>query len=171
MKTLPGSKLIAFAALIVVVELGVYAWAQSSPTPTPTPQSKFIVKFGWEGKNSVDVDPINYTPKEIRKYFKDHNIDSQHYKIRHYKNGDLQPSETDDGHSDACSDAAPTTPAASAYAEPSASGTPTAGAKTQTAGAASFSTPKQAQDFLTFLNAAPTPSPTPTPASTKAPKK
>ena len=171
----PGIKLVAFVSLVAVVVFGVYAWAQSNtPTPTPTPQSKFIVKFGREGKNSADVDPINYDPKDLKRYFKTHNIDSDHYKIRHYVNGDIQPPVPDDGNLDACSDTAPASaaaePTASAAAspEPSASGTPTFGAKTQTAGAAAFSSPTEAKDFLNYLNAAPTATPTPTP--TKAPK-
>jgi hypothetical protein len=177
MKTLPGIKIVSFFVLVAVLGIGVYTWAQSgektaTPTPTLTPWKNLIVKFGNEA-NANDIEPINYSPKDIKSRLKKYNIDLDHYKVRHYEDGDLQPAQADDGNLAVCADAAqvlPTpTPSGGTSPEPSPSGTPKAGAKTQTAGAASFSSPQDAKDFIDYLNAAPPP--TQTSKSTKASKK
>lgn len=152
MKTFPGIKIVSFCVLVAIIGVGVYAWAQGSKTTT-TPR-KYIVKFGDE-ENPVDIEPINYSPKEIKNWLKNRKIDLAHYKVRHYINGDIQPFENDDGTLAACSDAAPQTRSADPSPEPSASGTPTAGSKTQTAGAASFASPADAKAFIDYLNSAP----------------
>src|SRR5262249_2422736 len=166
MKTLPGIKIVPFLVLVAVLGVGVYAWAQSSKK-TATP-NMFIVKFGNE-ENPINVEPINYSSAEIKKWLNSHNIDSDHYKVRHYKDGDLVAPEPDDGNLAACSDAAPPARSAGASPAPSPSGTPPFGSKTQMAGAASFSSAADAKAFIDYLNAAPPR--TQTPKATKPSKK
>lgn len=168
MKNLPGVKIVGFFAVVMIVGLGVYAWAQGNEK-APLKHNMFVVKFGWEGKEAGDLDCVNRSPKEIKDYLGN---DPKRYKIRHYLNGEIQTETDEGGVLGDCSEAAPSptptaTPTSAAGAtEASPSGTPK-GAKTQTAGVAAFYTAQQAENFLKFLSTTPTPTPSPQPTKGK----
>ena len=170
MKNLPGIKFVSFLALLGLVGVGVYAWAQGK-TDVRSDHPMFIIKFGWEGKTPDDLDLITYTRKEIKDHIDLHREHPERYKLRSYHFGHADHPERDDGELDKCADAAPKLPSDSSSStassvEPSANGSPK-GAKTQTAGAVSFASAAEAKAFLDYLDKPPTPTPTPTPTTPK----
>ena len=81
MKNLPGIKFVSFLALLGLVGVGVYAWAQGK-TDVRSDHPMFIIKFGWEGKTPDDLDLITYTRKEIKDHIEDLRVQNRwHFKV------------------------------------------------------------------------------------------
>ncbi len=148
MKTLPGFKIAAFFTLVFVVALGVYAGAKD--TKGLTKKHKVIVGFGWSETAPCDADPVDRSVEDITNHLLGLSK-SARYKIQHYKDG--KPDGDPQGN--LCLEISSVgTHAAqgAAAAEPSPSGTPLTGAKTQTAGYAQFDDQTEADSFVNWVN-------------------
>lgn len=153
MKQLPGFKLIGFGSLVLLVIVGVVAFADDKE-PSSKSHPKFIVKFGWEGNTPETTYPLNYNPTKFTKFIqKICRNDATRYKIKYYAADDAKKMESV-GDLNVCvePDSNTTTTSAGASPEPSATSSPK-GVRTQVTQAAAFGTLKDAQTFLQELNA------------------
>jgi hypothetical protein len=148
MKTLPGIKIVAFAALASVVGLTVYAGTKGNAAMKK--KHKYIVRFGWSETTANELQPAPHSVSEIEAYLAA--LDYSRHLIQYYVDGlaDVNPK----GYLNLCLSTPPPTPTPTptpAPPQPAASGTP-AGAKTQTAGFAEFDNSQDADDFTDWVN-------------------
>src|SRR4051794_8726911 len=93
MKNLPGMKVFAFVALVLVVAFAVYTGAQSQ-TPPHQKRAKYVIKFGYSPTD--DLDCSDRSQKDIHEWFKGppvnetENQAKKRYKVRKY-NGNAAP--------------------------------------------------------------------------------
>ena len=152
MKQLPGIKLIGFGSLVLLVIIGVVAFA-GEKEPSSTTRPKFIVKFGWEGTTPETTYPLNYDPTKFTKFIQRIcRKEASRYKIKYYVAENAKPMEPI-GELEVCVEPEPSakTTAATAPAEPSATASPK-GVRPQLTQAVAFGTLKDAQTFLQELN-------------------
>jgi hypothetical protein len=152
MKQLPGIKLIGFGSLVLLVIIGVVAFA-GEKEPSSKTRPKFIVKFGWQGATPETTYPLNYDPMKFTNFIKKIcRNDATRYKINYHVAENAKPMEPI-GELDVCLEPEPktNTTAAAASPEPSATSSPK-GVRPQVTGAAAFGTLKDAQTFFQELN-------------------
>jgi len=157
MKQLPGIKLIGFGSLVLLVIIGVVAFADDKE-PSSKTHPKLIVKFGWEGKTPETTYPLNYDPIKFTKLIQRIcRNDATRYRIKYYVAENAKPIEPI-GELEVCPEPEPSAKTASTAASAEPSATPSAtsspkGVKPQFTQAAAFGTVKDALTFLQELNA------------------
>jgi len=152
MKQLPGIKLIGFGSLVLLVIIGVVAFA-GEKEPSSTTRPKFIVKFGWEGTTPETTYPLNYDPTKFTKFIQRIcRKEASRYKIKYYVTENATPIEPI-GELEVCPEPEPktNTTAGAASPEPSATSSPK-GVRPQVTQAAAFGTLKDAKTFFQELN-------------------
>src|SRR5438045_7427902 len=153
MKEVPGIKLIGFGSLVLLVIIGVVAFADDKE-PSSKTHPKLIVKFGWEGATPETTYPLNYDTTKFTKFIQRIcRNDATRYKIKYYVAENAKPIEHI-GELEVCPEPEPNpkTTSTSASAEPSATASPKR-VKTQITQAAAFGTVKEALTFLQELKA------------------
>jgi hypothetical protein len=157
MKTLPGLKIVAFAALVLIVAVAVYARTRQEPAAS-SGRPMFIVKFGWD--DQADPGPLDISLKTIQAVLRHFKIPEERYVVHHYVDGHRVDADTI-GKLNVCSEPTPTpAPVTGPTATPTPTsggpmpgGTPKGGAKTQNAAAVALGTISDAHEFLARLSA------------------
>src|SRR3954468_9587187 len=147
MKNLPGMKVFAFLAVVLVVAFAVYTGAQSQ-TPPHQKRAKYVIKFGYSPTDTLDCS--NRSGDDIQDWFEKNPPSTpgeakKRYKLQTYDNATPGPSQGD--LKDICLTTVPPGPT-SGDGEPVPTSSPK-GNKTQTVGYATF---KGRDEAVTFEN-------------------
>ena len=152
MKTLPGIKIVAFLALVSLVGVAVYGGTKEIKASKK--KHKIMVGFGWSETSEDHLNPVPHSINDIKAYFA--GTDKPHrYKMQQYADGLADGAPEGDLY--ICLPTPTPPPAANAAPSPasaqaSPSGTPTTGAKTQTAGYAQFDDQEDSDNFVEWVN-------------------